>query len=66
MVFIFMVYLQLGDLQSHLAAPLEEVEASGITKQLLEGLVFMHDNGFAHRDMKPAVSPYSITVYAIP
>jgi calcium/calmodulin-dependent protein kinase I len=51
-----MEYLKLGDLQQYLNTPLYEIEACEITKQLLEGLVFMHDNKFAHRDLKPSVS----------
>ena len=56
-----MEYFQHGDLQDYLsgAPPLPEVEAQQITSQILEGLSFMHDNGFAHRDLKPRVSPPS-------
>lgn len=54
---IAMEYFPLGDLQSYLfAAPaLPESEAQQITFQILEGVSFMHTNGFAHRDLKPAV-----------
>lgn len=54
-----MEYLQLGDLQDYLhdqKQPLPEFEAQGIMSQILEGLYLMHDNGFAHRDLKPNVS----------
>lgn len=54
-----MEYFPLGDLQTYLIEepdPLPEPEAQQITFQILEGLKFMHDNGFAHRDIKPAVS----------
>jgi serine/threonine protein kinase len=54
-----MEYFPLGDLQSFLndaPNPLAEPEVQQITFQILEGLKFMHDNGFAHRDIKPAVS----------
>ena len=54
-IFIAMEYFKYGDLQRHLKSPLVENEAQQIMMQLLEGLVFMHDNGFAHRDLKPAV-----------
>lgn len=54
-IFIAMEYFKYGDLQRHLRSPLAEDEAQQITMQVLEGLVFMHDNGFAHRDLKPAV-----------
>jgi serine/threonine protein kinase len=52
-----MEYLEHGDLQHYLleSPPLPEKEAGEITFQLLEGLAFMHENQFAHRDLKPAV-----------
>ncbi|KAM3512877.1 hypothetical protein MY11210_003507 [Beauveria gryllotalpidicola] len=52
-IFISMEYLEHGDLQKHLARPLSEQEAKLITTQILEGLGFMHGNGFIHRDLKP-------------
>jgi serine/threonine protein kinase len=55
-VFIAMEYFPLGDLQNYLSLPLAEKEVQQITSQVLEGLSFMHDNGFAHRDLKPTVS----------
>ena len=51
-----MEYLPLGDLQKYIDDPLNEGEAASIAQQLLEGLAFMHENYFAHRDLKPAVS----------
>jgi Protein kinase domain len=51
-----MEYFPLGDLQSYLSSPLPEKDTQQITYQVLEGLLFMHDNGFAHRDLKPNVS----------
>jgi len=50
-----MAYHPFGDLQQYLSHPLPEAEAAHITEQLLEGLRHMHDNGFAHRDLKPKV-----------
>lgn len=50
-----MEFLPYGDLQQHLSSPLSEYEGRQIVFQLLEGLDFMHDNGFAHRDLKPAI-----------
>lgn len=54
-----MEYVELGDLHSYLnrKPPLPEHEASEITYQILDGLNLMHDNEFAHRDLKPKVSP---------
>ncbi|KAL2823638.1 kinase-like domain-containing protein [Aspergillus cavernicola] len=54
-IFIAMEYLRLGDLQKYLGRPLPESEGQKIAFQLLEALQFMHNNGFAHRDLKPAV-----------
>ena len=50
-----MEYLQHGDLHQYLTTPLPENEGQLIVAQILEGLHFMHDKGFAHRDLKPAV-----------
>ena len=50
-----MEYLELGDLEGHLKARLSLMDARQITQQLLEGLIFMHSNDFAHRDLKPSV-----------
>jgi len=52
-----MTYHPLGDLQQYLSYPLPEAEAGRIAEQVLEGLRHMHDNGFAHRDLKPKVTP---------
>lgn len=56
-LFIAMEYLELGDLHTYLhhKPPLPEPEAKEITFQILDGLFLMHDNEFAHRDMKPRV-----------
>ena len=51
-----MEYLPRGDLHQHLSSPLSEEQGQQIVFQILEGLQFMHDMGFAHRDLKPAVS----------
>jgi len=51
-----MEFLPDGDLYKHLTSPLPESEGQSIILQVLEGLKFMHQNGFAHRDLKPAVS----------
>jgi serine/threonine protein kinase len=62
-LFIAMEYLAHGDLEQYLsrASPLSEEAAGDITYQILEGLSYMHDNGFAHRDLKPGVRPQSDT-----
>lgn len=52
-IFIAMEYLENGDLDKHLQAPLNGFEASQITSQVLDGLRNMHENGFVHRDLKP-------------
>lgn len=44
-----MEYLPDGDLHGYLRSPLPEGEGQNIVSQILEGLDFMHDNGFAHR-----------------
>lgn len=51
-----MEYLPNGDLEKYLGSPLPEEEARDIVHQVLEGLQFMHENDFTHRDLKPAVS----------
>ncbi|KAJ5355481.1 Tetratricopeptide-like helical [Penicillium cataractarum] len=55
---IAMEYLELGDRFTYLyrqppGPPLQETEAKEITYQILDGMNMMHDNGFAHRDLKP-------------
>lgn len=54
-VFIAMEYFPNGDLNRYIKTPLPNNEARVIIRQLLEGLEFMHENQFAHRDLKPAV-----------
>jgi serine/threonine protein kinase len=51
-----MEYFESGDLRQHIGDPLSEKSAAQITSQLVEGLFYMHENGFTHRDLKPAVS----------
>ncbi|KAK3169499.1 hypothetical protein OEA41_008882 [Lepraria neglecta] len=54
-IFIAMEYFEHGDLQHYLhsAPPLPESDAQQITFQVLEGLHFMHENDYSHRDLKP-------------
>jgi serine/threonine protein kinase len=65
-----MEYFSYGDLQNYLLSPILEGEVQQITSQVLEGLSFMHDNGFVHRDLKPTVSISSfktpMTIVALP
>lgn len=53
-----MEYLEQGDLFRYLFSNprLPEMEVAEITYQILEGLDMMHENKFAHRDLKPQVS----------
>lgn len=51
-----MEYFDYGDLQRYMYSPMLEDQVQQIALQLLEGAQFMHDNDFAHRDLKPAVS----------
>lgn len=55
---IAMEYCNLGDLARYLESNgrLTEKDANIITTQLLAGLNFMHDEGWAHRDLKLSVS----------
>ncbi|TLD34141.1 hypothetical protein PspLS_01527 [Pyricularia sp. CBS 133598] len=50
---ISMEYLHLGHLGRHLANPLPELEVRDIVEQLLEGLKYMHEAGFVHRNLTP-------------
>ena len=52
-----MEYLSHGHLRNYLEVERSETEAKVITRQLLEGLVVIHEEGFAHRDLKPEVRP---------
>ncbi|KAK4148863.1 kinase-like domain-containing protein [Chaetomidium leptoderma] len=54
-LFIAMEYFPLGDLQQHMSktGPMAEAGVCVIIYQVLEGLHYMHREGFAHRDIKP-------------
>ena len=53
-----MEYIQYGDLRAYIESspPLSEPYAREVIFQLQKGVDFMHKKGFAHRNLKPAVS----------
>lgn len=62
-MYLAMEYMQSGDLEhtlkeienspTHLGPLLPEEDAQEVSRQILEGLKIMHDEDFAHRDLKP-------------
>ena len=54
-LYIAMEYLKEGDLTKHIGIPLPQETVQDISRQILEGLKLMHQEGIAHRDIKPAV-----------
>jgi Protein kinase domain len=57
-IFIAMEYLEHGSLTEYINALFPESEVQDVVLQLSEGINFMHENGFAHRDLKPSVSSH--------
>jgi serine/threonine protein kinase len=55
-IYIAMEYIEHGDLQKQLTRSFPDFEVQSIASQILQGLQFMHENGFTHRDLKPSVS----------
>jgi len=51
-----MEYLQEGDLTKYIGKSLPQETVKTISVQILEGLKIMHEEGMAHRDVKPSVS----------
>ena len=56
-VHIAMEYIIHGNLRNYMEVERSESEAKAIARQLLEGLLVIHQEGFAHRDLKPEVRP---------
>lgn len=58
-----MEYVEKGDLRGYLRRrpALPERDVKEIAFQILDGLNMMHDKKFAHRDLKPEVSPFCRT-----
>ena len=54
-LYIAMEYLERGDLTKYTGTPLLQETVKNISEQVLEGLKVMHEQGIAHRDLKPAV-----------
>ena len=56
-LYISMEYCAFGDLQDYVSkhGQLSEVDTQEIVAQVAQGLVFMHQEGFTHRDLKPKV-----------
>lgn len=59
-IFIAMEFMAHGDLQKYMpdvtTQKFSVQETQDVVSQLVEGLFFLHDNDFSHRDLKPAVS----------
>jgi calcium/calmodulin-dependent protein kinase I len=57
-LYIAMEYFPLGDLQNYMIeySPIPEQDVREVIYQVLEGLHYMHHEGYAHRDIKPGVS----------
>ncbi|KAG0640820.1 kinase-like domain-containing protein [Tuber brumale] len=52
-LYIAMEYLEGGDLTKYIGKPLPQDTVRNISKQILEGLEVMHQEGMAHRNLKP-------------
>jgi serine/threonine protein kinase len=51
-----MEYFPYGDLNKYVESDFSEEGVRQVSSQLILGLRFMHDDGYAHRDLKPGVS----------
>ena len=56
-VYIAMEYITIGDMSKTFANGYQwnESDTKVVIKQLLQGLVVMHQEGITHRDLKPEV-----------
>lgn len=59
-VYISMEFIEHGNLQQHLTRPLPEAEAKLIVQQVITGVKYMHQENYAHRDLKPAASQVTL------
>ena len=50
-----MEYFPESDLTKHISTPLSQGTVQNISRQILEGLKVMHQEGITHRDVKPEV-----------
>lgn len=50
-----MEYVELGDLSKYIKDPSTHLDAREVTRQVLKGLVVLHDMKICHRDLKPKV-----------
>ncbi|KAG4274828.1 CAMK protein kinase [Fusarium proliferatum] len=62
-LFIAMEFCEHGDLSQYLddRGALPEATAQSIIHQVLEGLVSMHKNNYAHRDLKPLITDFGFS-----
>lgn len=58
-----MEYMAQSDLKHYMDMPWQEHNTRIVIKQLLSGLQFVHECGFAHRDLKPLVGSDIMSVF---
>lgn len=64
-IFLVMEFIENGDLNQYLKEfpKIVKAEARNIIRQILEGLVVMHDQNICHRDLNPQVRPPRANIY---